>query len=709
MKAASPKTARVHAHPWREVFSIDPRSLALFRILISLVLLYDLALRAGDLASMYGPDGVLPIDSVVAFFRASGLPVTWSLHYLHSSLIFQGSLFVVAAAFAMALLVGFHTRLATLGSWVLLASLHTRAPNLVNGGDMLAVSLLLWGLFLPLGGCWSLDVRSGRTRRLNRPVFSVGSVAILLQIFMMYFCTGLSKFNSVWLSGEALENALSFDMLVTPLGQWLRNFPGALAVLTHLTLWGELISPLLLFVPWGRPYPRAIALTFFAGLHLGIELTMTVSVFSLVSLSALTLFLPREFWRSRVISGLRFGVRRSLPRVLFRRRPPRRPGWVALLLARPAAIWIRNGLCLVLLAFAVAWNVSAFIIVLFEHQAYLWTVTQGEGDDSPPEDVTQADPLEQAAYKYNIGVAPIAVLLHLDQRWDMFATPMKQQYRFIARAKLRSGEEVDVLRGGAAVDLEHFGQLDPAEPSVRWMLHYMGLTGPFAWFAQDTAEYLRRQWNEAHSESRRIESLALIKLQKEPLEERFEPKTIAEIGAEPGSWILRHDNGRIAAAGTYRLGRRQGYWKHWRPDGQLAGEGPYVDGAKQGQWTLWEDPDGTFYKGTGKYVAGEMEGSWVYWHANGQKSAEGEYHHGKKDGPWTWWYDNGQIDHQGAYRKGREHGMFTFWDRNGVKEGEGAYQNGLEDGPWVFYEPDGTRRIVQYRDGQQVDIELGTD
>jgi antitoxin component YwqK of YwqJK toxin-antitoxin module len=53
--------------------------------------------------------------------------------------------------------------------------------------------------------------------------------------------------------------------------------------------------------------------------------------------------------------------------------------------------------------------------------------------------------------------------------------------------------------------------------------------------------------------------------------------------------------------------------------------------------------------------------------------------------------------------------MFTFWDRNGVKEGEGVYKNGLEDGPWKFYEPNGETRIVQYRDGQQVDLEFRPD
>ncbi|MEQ8786962.1 MAG: HTTM domain-containing protein [Pirellulaceae bacterium] len=703
--------AKLATSRWRETFAVDPRSLALFRILIALVLLYDLAGRAADLNAMYGQDGLLPIDSVQAYYRASGFAFNWSLHYLHGSLAFQASLFVLEAVFAVALLVGYRTRLANLGAWVLLASLHSRAPILVNGGDMLTSSLLLWGLFLPLGARWSLDVRAGRTRRLSQPVFSTASVAILVQVFLMYFCTGLSKFNSIWLSGEALQNALSFDMFVTPLGSWLLNYPGLLAVMTHLTLWGELLCPLLLFVPWGRPYPRAIALAFFALLHLGIEFTMTVAVFSVASLAGLTLFLPSEFWRSRVVAGVRRKVRQRLPRGLRRRRPLREPSWLAAQLARPWAIRTRDGLCLLLLVFVVAWNLTTTVWAQYENQVFLFAMRNPTESDEPPEGAPQPGALVQAAFGYSHGVAPLAEMLHLNQRWDMFSTPLQQNYRFVAQAKLRDGEQVDVLRDGQSVDLEHPERLRPVEPNVRWMLHYMGLTGPqYVWFAQDTAEYLRRQWNATHDQPHQIESLAVMMVRKRPYHDGYEKRTIAEVGAEPGSWILRHANGRISARGPIVHGKRQGHWTHWHEDGRLDGEGPYNDGEKHGQWTLWDDEEAAgFHKGAGEFVAGKMEGPWVYWHANGQKSAAGEYRRGEKEGEWTSWYDNGQKMQQGNYRSGKEDGKFTFWYRNGDKEGEGAFVQGRENGPWVIYDANGIETHLQYQDGQQVDIGIGSE
>ena len=51
-------------------------------------------------------------------------------------------------------------RLNTVISFVLLVSLHFRAPVLTQGGDMLLVAMLFWSLFLPLGALLA-DARNG--------------------------------------------------------------------------------------------------------------------------------------------------------------------------------------------------------------------------------------------------------------------------------------------------------------------------------------------------------------------------------------------------------------------------------------------------------------------------------------------------------------------------------------------------------------------
>ena len=135
----------------RQVLGLDLRSLALFRMCAALVVLADLALRARDLRAHYTDDGVLP----QAYFLVD--KTRWSLHLLSGSAYFQAALFVLAAVFALLLLVGYRTRLATFVTWLLLLSLQSRNWMILNSGDVVLRLTLFWSLFLPLGARFSVD------------------------------------------------------------------------------------------------------------------------------------------------------------------------------------------------------------------------------------------------------------------------------------------------------------------------------------------------------------------------------------------------------------------------------------------------------------------------------------------------------------------------------------------------------------------------
>ena len=53
---------------FRDVFSLDLRSLAAFRVALALVLLYDLADRSRDLAAHYTEQGVFPVAQALEEF-----------------------------------------------------------------------------------------------------------------------------------------------------------------------------------------------------------------------------------------------------------------------------------------------------------------------------------------------------------------------------------------------------------------------------------------------------------------------------------------------------------------------------------------------------------------------------------------------------------------------------------------------------------------
>src|SRR3712207_3360366 len=152
-----------------EVFGADLRSLAVFRIVLALLVLADLANRATDLRQHYTDAGVLPRTALVQ----EGLtPWAFSLNLMNGRLFFQVLLLVAAALAALGLLIGYRTRLCTIVLWVLLLSIQWRNP-LVGGSDGPLLRLLLfWGMFLPLGAYWSVDRTKDAVSRLSTQFLS---------------------------------------------------------------------------------------------------------------------------------------------------------------------------------------------------------------------------------------------------------------------------------------------------------------------------------------------------------------------------------------------------------------------------------------------------------------------------------------------------------------------------------------------------------
>ncbi len=277
---------------FNRIFGVDIRSLAVLRIGLALLLLADLAVRATDLQAHYTDAGVLPRELLVGRYQHT---CVWSIHLLTGSLAGQAGLFTVAAVAAVALLIGLFTRTAAVISWVLLVSLHARNPMITNGGDLLLRSLLFWGIFLPLDGCWAVRPRRGQSFPRDRTV-SVASMAILIQVALMYWISGYYKLHGVWRSPDGLLEILKTDSYARPLAYVLIQHPVLVAWLARTALWSELILPLLVFSPWGTIPIRLLAIVWFCLFHVGIQLTLTVGQFAFACCLAWSLFLPSEIW-----------------------------------------------------------------------------------------------------------------------------------------------------------------------------------------------------------------------------------------------------------------------------------------------------------------------------------------------------------------------------------------------------------------------------
>jgi predicted DCC family thiol-disulfide oxidoreductase YuxK len=278
----------------KKVFGCDLRTLALFRVMLALVLIADLLSRSRDLTAHYTDRGVLPRADLIGLFGG------WrpSLHLIGGSALVELLLFVTAGVIALALLVGYRTRLATFLSWIFLMSLHSRNPLILQGGDFLLLMLLFWSMFLPLGARYAVDAAlDERVQQTPNQYLSMATIALLVQSMSVYFFSALLKSDPVWIPhGTAVHYALQIDYLATPFGVWLRQFPQLLSGLTYYVWYLELIGPFLMFSPVLHVPLRLLLQACFISMHIGFLFCLEIGLFPFVSIASLIVFTPGWVW-----------------------------------------------------------------------------------------------------------------------------------------------------------------------------------------------------------------------------------------------------------------------------------------------------------------------------------------------------------------------------------------------------------------------------
>ncbi|MGH8442976.1 MAG: hypothetical protein ACRETF_08765 [Nevskiaceae bacterium] len=165
-----------------ELFGIDLRTLALFRVMLAGVTAFDLLRRLADVRDFYTDFGVMPR----AWLAQTGESWRLSLHLANGETWFQSTVIAAQALLALMVLAGYRTRIAAVLTFVLLGSLHNRNPMILGGGDHLMLCLWFWALFLPIHARWSVDAAlSTRPPPESDRHLSWASAALTLQV--LYF------------------------------------------------------------------------------------------------------------------------------------------------------------------------------------------------------------------------------------------------------------------------------------------------------------------------------------------------------------------------------------------------------------------------------------------------------------------------------------------------------------------------------------------
>ena len=255
---------------------VDTAPMAALRIACGLLVLGWTLSLLPDAQAFLGDDGLTqrPVD---------GSRGWWTLSVSSP----YGACALLAAA-AVALVVGWRTRIASVIVAFLLIALQRRDVYVLNSGDLLLRELALFVALMPAGETWSVDARR-RGTRLRAP----WALRLLqVQVSVLYLSSVTAKLHGTsWQDGSAVGKALQLDdlqRLVVP--QSLATSVTVSALLTY----GTLVAEAFLVVGLWLNKTRWLAIAAGIAVHLGIEATLLIGWFSLTVIACYLAFVPAE-------------------------------------------------------------------------------------------------------------------------------------------------------------------------------------------------------------------------------------------------------------------------------------------------------------------------------------------------------------------------------------------------------------------------------
>ena len=467
------------------LFKLDPRSLLAFRLVLTTALFTDLAERFFSTSYFFTEAGVFPKplwDKIYGY-----KPYYWSLHFSESD-AFIWAMVGLQVILAGCLVIGYRLKITLFLSWILLLSMNLSNPLLTYGGDKLSPGLLLIATLIPL-------TFAQREKAGDGLLTYLAGALMMTQVTMLYIAAGAAKVWQVhWMTGDALYNAMNFNLLVKPLGIWLSQFEGLLRLASWFTPWGEIAIPMLLWVPSWRGRIRALAILALLGLNAGIWLTMDVGYFMFYSSAALICLLPPVFWdtiapvTSRIQARLQGSGSQLGERIVSWIQNETRPVEIAEGQG-PAPLDIKAKL-----------QAAAMIWVIF-----VMGITGLEG-------MKVFKRIQWPSPIWNAIRAP-----NIYQNWGLFTNPNTKLQWYVSKATLANGKIVDVMQDGAAVSFPRPRER-PAlfEGYFRWRLAFAKANKHKKHEAIRTAiaGNIARKWNDEHPAEQHIQSLDIYKMSK---------------------------------------------------------------------------------------------------------------------------------------------------------------------------------------------------
>ena len=291
----------------------DLRSLAVFRILLGLYVVYDVLsrLKHGRLSLLWYT------SSAGSFLHPEDSPHGSPIHQLwfyRGNEIVQYVLFLITLASAFAFALGlkcnaFHKVLL----WLLVVAMQNRNMNCHDGSDTYVRHLLLWSCQLPMAQVWSIDAgigiasKQGKTKQSTQPIINTAAVwGLRLQIVLMYLGTvlnrttdlyGFSVSRSRWMPPQLSAVHYSLNSSFATRDSWLGDlvrttFPlSQFMTLTSMIIEG--LAPIACLLLGKYVYIPAFLIF---SLHLGLLILINLPNWQFAGMLATTVWVPSNVW-----------------------------------------------------------------------------------------------------------------------------------------------------------------------------------------------------------------------------------------------------------------------------------------------------------------------------------------------------------------------------------------------------------------------------
>jgi predicted DCC family thiol-disulfide oxidoreductase YuxK len=309
---------RTTARAWNGFFftPADPTALGLIRVLVGLLLFWNLAVYGLDLHGFLGSQGWAD-PAIVRLFQGERAPYAWSFWLLVPDGLLR-PVWVVCMVVLAFYTLGLFSRTTAILAWVIVVSTVRRSPVTLFGFDQIVSSLALYLAVTGASGqAVSLDrfiarLRLARALTVRRrgdgrwivppggPAATVSANLALrliqLHLVLIYGMAGLAKLQGpAWWSGMAIWGTLASAEFSLLDFTWLAAWPYILNLLTHAALALELTYGILIWVRVLRPLVIAAAVA----LHVGIALNAPGLIeFGLAMIAANLAFVSGRWLRS---------------------------------------------------------------------------------------------------------------------------------------------------------------------------------------------------------------------------------------------------------------------------------------------------------------------------------------------------------------------------------------------------------------------------